>query len=87
MYAVQVTRPDVAFAVGFRFKFNNNPIKIHWIVVNRVLRYLKGTKYFQLEFERSDSPMVGYSDTDWAGDINDRKYTIGYVFKFQEGSV
>ena len=30
---------------------------------------------------------VGFSDTDWAGDINDRKSTSGYIFQISSGAV
>ncbi len=31
--------------------------------------------------------MIGYSDADWGGDINDRKSTAGYIFKLNCGAV
>ena len=35
--------------------------------------------------KNSSSDIVGDSDADWSGDLNDRKSTTGYYFKF-EGS-
>ena len=30
---------------------------------------------------------TGYSDSDWAGDLNDRKSTSGYVFTVGGGAI
>ena len=27
-----------------------------------------------------DATLIAYSDADWAGDVNDRKSTSGYIF-------
>jgi hypothetical protein len=55
----------------------------HWGAVKRVLRYLKGTIDMSLSFGPFISPylsLVGYSDSDWAGDIDTRRSTTGFVF-------
>lgn len=85
MYAMLGTRPDIAFAVGTLSKFSSNPGRIHWDQAIHVLRYLSGTKDLGLEF-RGDANndltalILGYSDSDWAGDIDTRRSTGGYVF-------
>ena len=33
-----------------------------------------------ITYDQNNTGLVGYSDTDWAGDINSRKSTSGYVF-------
>ena len=44
----------------------------------------KGTTSYNLEYLRNEDDdetiLSGYSDADWAGDINDRKSTSGYLF-------
>ena len=41
-----------------------------------------------LTYRRSDSLQVeGYSDSDFAGDIDDRKSTSGYVFTLAGGAI
>jgi len=50
-------------------------------MVKRILRYIKGTINHGLTFTTSgDLNLIGYSDSDWGGDVDDRKSTIGYVF-------
>ena len=47
-----------------------------------MLRYLKTMKTLALSFssEQRDAQLVGFSDSDWGGDRDDRKSTSGYVF-------
>ena len=80
IYLVTGTRPDIAVAVGEVAKFCNNPGKTHWAAVKRILRYLKGTENHGLLFNPSNDTLVGYSDADWAGDLDSRRSTTGYLF-------
>jgi hypothetical protein len=49
--------------------------------VKRVLRYIKGSKDYGLLFSSSgENELIGYSDSDWAGDIDNRRSTSGYTF-------
>lgn len=43
MYAAQVSRPDICFALSVVSRFNHNPGNAHWQAVKRILRYMKGT--------------------------------------------
>ena len=57
-------------------------------MVKKVLRYVQGTKGLMLTYRKSDSQEIeGYSDADFAGDINDRKSTFGYVFTLAGGAI
>ena len=48
------------------------------------LRYLKGTTDLRLTFlKNSNSDIIGDSDADWSGDLNDRKSTTGFFYKFE----
>ena len=45
-------------------------------MVKKVLRYVQGTKGFMLTHRRSNSLEIeGYSDSDFAGDVDDRNST------------
>ena len=80
LYLSTRTRPDIAFAVGMCARFSAAPTTQHWTAVKRILRYLKGTLNLGLVYKSDDNELVAYSDADWAGDLNDRKSTSGYVF-------
>ena len=75
------TRPDESYAVGNAARFCAQPSNTHWSAVKRIMRYLKGTLNLALMFKsNNEGELVGFSDADWAGDLNDRKSTSGYVF-------
>ena len=50
-------------------------------MAKRVLRHMNGTLDFGLLYSPSkEIKLVGYSDSDWAGDTDDRKSDSGFVF-------
>ena len=81
IYAATGTRPDIAQAVAVVSKFNGCPTEANMTAVKRILRYLKGTIDLTLQYVKgSDHGLVGYSDADWAGNLDDRHSTTGNVF-------
>ncbi|KAM2659837.1 hypothetical protein EV2_022338 [Malus domestica] len=91
MYAMVCSRPDIAHAVDMVSRYMHNPGQEHWQEAKWILRYLHGTRDFGLCFERDDSGIshfaVGYVDSDYAGDLDGRKSTTGYVFTMAKGPV
>jgi hypothetical protein len=85
MYAAIGTRPDIAFAVAALSRYNVKPYRVHLTAAKRVLRYLKATADVKLVFPSTTSteasPLVGYTDSDFAGDRADRKSQGGHIFK------
>ena len=79
-FLANYTRPDIAYAVNRLSRYTHNPNKDHWIALERVLRYLKGTKSYSLKFSGFPTVLEGYSDANWIGDSSDVKSTTGYVF-------
>jgi hypothetical protein len=80
------TCPDLSFAVSVLSRYMQEPRESHWNATKRVLRYLQGTKYFGLEYKRNKNfRLVGYSDADFARDVDDRASTSGYLMSM--GSV
>ncbi|XP_019058522.1 PREDICTED: uncharacterized protein LOC109116843 [Tarenaya hassleriana] len=72
------TRPDVAHAVGLVARFMQNPTKQHMGAAKRILRYIAATSSYGLWYNTSDEPrLLGFSDSDWAGSVDDRKSTTG----------
>ena len=88
MYAQVSTRPDIAFAVGILGRYQSNPGMEHWKAAKRVMRYLQGTKDYKLTYKHSDHlEVIGYSDSDFAGCIDSRKSTSGYIFILAGGAI
>ena len=88
-YVTTATRPDLAAAVGILAKYMSKPGNDHWTRVKRILRYIKGTLNYGLVFSADDDnhALVGFSDADWAGDLDTRRSTSGYVFQIQGNTV
>ena len=88
-YVTTATRPDLATAVGVLSKFMTKPSKEHWQGAKRVQRYIKGTVNYGLVFEGKSArcSLIGYSDADWANDLDTRRSTSGYVFQINGSTV
>ena len=88
-YASTAARPDIAAAVGMLLQCSSNPSKEHLMAVKCILRYIKGTSCFGLKFSVDDyeGQLYGFSDADWAGDIDAHRSTSGYVFKIANVTV
>jgi Reverse transcriptase (RNA-dependent DNA polymerase)/Chromo (CHRromatin Organisation MOdifier) domain len=82
-YVAVLTRPDIAFAVGIVSRYMQKPGKLHWMAVKRIMRYLKGTSNYGLIYHKKDLEkniiLEALCDSDWAGNIVDRKSTTGYM--------
>ena len=88
MYAQTCTRPDISFAVGMLGRYQSNPGVHHWKAAKKVLRYLQGTKEHMLTYKRSNNlEVIGYSDSDYAGCVDTRKSTFGYLFLLANGAI
>jgi len=56
------------------------PTESRWAAVKRILRYLKGTSSYGIHLTRGSSlSLHGFTDADWAGSVDDRKSTSGYI--------
>ena len=88
-YVATATRPDIAAAVNILSKYMANPGKEHMEGVKRILRYIRGTIDYGLCYNAQDNSciLVGYSDADWAGDIDTRHSTSGYVFQIYNNTI
>nr|CAN61348.1 hypothetical protein VITISV_007257 [Vitis vinifera] len=81
MYAQVCTRPDISYAIGMLGKYQSNPSLEYWKAIKKVMRYVKGTRDYKLTYKRFDHlDVVGYSSSDFAGCLDSRKSTSGYVF-------
>ena len=90
MYAMVCTRPDISHAVSMVSRYMHNPGKGHWQAVKWILRYIQGTVDIGLKFEKDRNVgkhLVGYVDSDYAGDLDKRRSTTGYVFTIAGGPV
>ncbi|RVX08120.1 Copia protein [Vitis vinifera] len=69
-------------------RYLSNPGSQHWKAAKKVLRYLEGTKDLMLTYQRTSLlDVVGFCDADFAGCIDDKKSTTGYIFMMAGGAV
>ncbi|XP_022154407.1 uncharacterized protein LOC111021684 [Momordica charantia] len=80
------TRPDIMYTVSVLSRFLHCASKNHMVAGKRVLRYLKGLLSFGIKYNKVENfELQGYSDSDWAGSLDDMKSTSGYCFTFGSG--
>lgn len=81
LYAVLGTRPDISYIVNYLARFCEQPKEIHWNAVKRVFKYLLQTQQYGLTYgpSKGKSNLICYVDADFAGDVESRKSTSGYM--------
>jgi len=86
LYLFTKTRPDIAFAAKVVSRFMSCPDQDHMRAVKGVLRYLRGTTRLGVVY-RGSGPLQGFVDADWAGDVDGRRSTTGFVFTLNGGPI
>ena len=80
MYVMNCTRPDITYSFSKLSRYISNPGIDHWKTIIRVLRYLRNTLNYGLNYTRYLAVLEGYSDANWISDMKDTKSTSSYVF-------
>ena len=86
MYAMISTRPDLAYAISTLSRFMSNPGKPYWEALKYLLRYINGSANVGLSYKKrfNTLDLVGYVDSDFAGERDTRKSTTGLFFTLVE---
>ena len=88
MYAQVSICPKIAFVVDVLGRYLSDSDQSHWKATKKVLWYLQGTKDLMLTYRLTDTlEVVGFSDSDYADCMDDKKSTSGYIFMMAEGVV
>ena len=89
VFLAAVSRPDIAFSVNSVSKYLEKHNDTHWRAVKRIFAYLRGTIDYGIEYGSggSTAELIGFSDADYAGDIEMRRSSTGYVFCLANGAV
>jgi hypothetical protein len=83
-----VTRPDIMYGVSLISRFMDTLKNSHWQAGKRLLRYIVETMNHGILYSTSNNlQLVGYTDSDFAGSIDDRKSISGYAFHLGTGVV
>jgi Reverse transcriptase (RNA-dependent DNA polymerase) len=90
MYPMLGTCPDLAFSVASLRRHASSPGEEHLHALNCVFHYLRATADHKLVFQRGTPAgleLHGFMDADWAGDVNNRKSTSGYIFLLTRATI
>ena len=88
LYASGGTRPDIAFAVNTCSQFSQDPGRLHWQAVKRILRYLTKTTEHAIEYRPQPDSSIKvdvFSDSDWGTNPDTRRSVTGYVVMIAGG--
>jgi hypothetical protein len=88
MYAMVITRPDIAFAVSSLAQHTTNPGPEHWNALKRIFFYLRSTIEYCITFGgESNDKLAGYTDASFAEDSATRRSTGAYIFILNGGPI
>jgi hypothetical protein len=81
-FVANARQPDIAYTVSRLASYTANPSMQHVTALKRVLRYLSGTRTYEITYK--DAPnqpglFYGYADAAFAN-ADDDKSTSGYVY-------
>ena len=80
------TRLDIMHVVSLLSRFMHCANEVHFKAVKRVVRYIKGTLSYGIQFSHIENfKLQGYANSDWAGNCDDIKSTFGYCYSFGSG--
>jgi len=87
MYIMLQTHSDITFAVFTVSQFAQNPNTSHYNAVKQIFKYLAGTMDLSVIYGITDNDLISYTDADWGGCHNIRKFTEAYLFLLYEGLI
>jgi len=86
-YDASFSRLDIAYAIGRLSRYTQCPSQDHWHALARLMKYLRGTMAYAIEYSGFPVVLEGYSDANWILDSDETKSTSGYVFTLAGGAV
>ncbi|XP_042965879.1 uncharacterized mitochondrial protein AtMg00810-like [Carya illinoinensis] len=84
-----ITCSDIAHAVNSVSQFLHAPTEDHFLAIKRIFHYVKDTLHFGLTFHPSivSGALVAYSNANWAGCPDTRRFTSGYSIYLSDNLV
>ena len=95
LYLTIVTKPDICFAVKELSRMLDSPGETAWKAGQHLLEDVYNTHYYAIRYTKPANArdilvtgvLKGYSDADWARQVDDRRSISGYVFFVAGGPV
>jgi len=83
-----ISRPDISYATGLVSRFCSKFDLNHWNAIKQIFKYLLNTENLGILYQGHDiSDIKGFSDADYAGDVETRRSTTGYLFTLAGGAI
>ena len=78
---LKATRPDLIFIKSLISRIMACPTQQYFATTKRVLRYLKGTVDYSVFYRKGGvSDLIGFTNSDYARDMEDSQSTSGCVY-------
>jgi hypothetical protein len=89
MFAAVVSRPDFAFHAGKLARYLSNPGPAHFTALNYLFGYVRKTLDLGITMRglSSNGDLAAYADADFAGCLDTRRSTGGYVATFAGNTI
>lgn len=93
LYLANKTRPDLSYASGYASRYLDKQIKQDIANVKQIMRYIKGTLNLGIVFKQktktyeNEEKLNCHVDSDYAGDLETRKSTTGYIIFYSNGPI
>lgn len=87
MWVMLATRLDIMYAIQMLSKFMKNLGEAHCAVAKHCLRYLAGTRDKGITYQRGETALVGYTDTNWGATPDNHRLVSGFIFLMAGGAV
>nr|GEY48038.1 ribonuclease H-like domain, reverse transcriptase, RNA-dependent DNA polymerase [Tanacetum cinerariifolium] len=82
------TRPDLSYSVGLLSRFMQEPQEQHIKAIRQVLRYVKGTKDYEITYKHNGGNKIhGFSDSCYGVNTQEGKGTTGIIFYYGESPI
>ncbi|CAM9484289.1 unnamed protein product [Hapterophycus canaliculatus] len=87
MYLVNTTRWDIGYSVLGLTRGMAAPTETHMVAAKRVLRYLRGTPDLPTVYRKGPLELVGFADSDFAEDLENRRSCTGFLYTLGRGVI
>ena len=86
-HLMNFSRPDIAYVIHRLSRYTHSPTQDHWDAFARLMRYVRGTMDYGIEYGGFLIILEGYSNANQISNLDETKSTSGYVFTFGGGAV
>ncbi|CAN0303597.1 unnamed protein product [Hapterophycus canaliculatus] len=87
MYLVNTTCWDIGYSVLGLTRGMAAPTETHMVAAKRALRYLRGTPDLPTVNRKGPLELVGFTDSDFAGDLESRRSCTGFLYMLGGGVI